>query len=181
VKYTTLIVTAVSAALLLAPGLVSGGNQSRSEKLAPCKQTVAAVAERRQATWEWEQKIDLDKTSTEYKERKTASCAYLRYLKRVWSHRADARYHLVRKLETQPTAAIKWVFNDYANQALDVAWCESRLSVWAENGQYLGLFQMGSSERRIYGHGTTAIQQAEAAHEYFVDSGRDWSPWSCKP
>ena len=51
----------------------------------------------------------------------------------------------------------------------------------AQNGQYLGLFQMGSSERRLFGHGETAHQQALAAHRYFVVSGRDWSPWSCKP
>lgn len=40
---------------------------------------------------------------------------------------------------------------------------------------------MGSSERRIYGHGDTFLDQAIAAHKYFVASGRDWSPWSCKP
>ena len=34
--------------------------------------------------------------------------------------------------------------------------CESGLRTDAQNGQYLGLFQMGSSERRIYGHGSTA-------------------------
>ena len=42
-----------------------------------------------------------------------------------------------------------------------------------------GLFQMGSSERRLFGHGATAHEQALAAHRYFVVSGRDWSPWSC--
>ena len=63
----------------------------------------------------------------------------------------------------------------------EVARCESRLTTSAQNGQYLGLFQMGSSERRLFGHGTTAIAQVRAAHRYFVASGRDWSPWSCKP
>ena len=51
----------------------------------------------------------------------------------------------------------------------------------AQNGQYLGLFQMGSSERQLFGHGASALEQAKAAHRYFVLSGRDWSPWSCKP
>ena len=40
---------------------------------------------------------------------------------------------------------------------------------------------MGSSERTLFGHGNTALEQAVAAHRYFVASGKDWSPWSCKP
>ena len=74
------------------------------------------------------------------------------------------------------------VFGPYCAQALRVSWCESRYWVWAKNGQYHGLFQMGSSERRMFGHSyNNAWVQARAAHRYFVASGRDWSPWSCKP
>jgi hypothetical protein len=62
-----------------------------------------------------------------------------------------------------------------------VSWCESKHSTTAQNGQYLGLFQMGWNERRLFGHGSTPRKQALAAHRYFVVSGRDWSPWSCKP
>ena len=51
----------------------------------------------------------------------------------------------------------------------------------AQNGQYLGLFQMGTTARRLYGHGPTALEQATAAHRYFVDSGHGWGAWSCKP
>ena len=69
----------------------------------------------------------------------------------------------------------------YCGEALEVAWCESRFSTTARNGQYLGLFQMGSSERHRYGHGRTVRAQAVAAHRYFVASGKDWSPWECKP
>lgn len=73
------------------------------------------------------------------------------------------------------------VFGDrYCGEALRVAWCESRLHPAARNGQYRGLFQMGSSERRIYGHGPDARTQSRAAYRYFVNSGRDWSPWSCR-
>jgi hypothetical protein len=98
--------------------------------------------------------------------------------------------HLRRVLHTReirrlralpPQAAICDVFDRYCGQAVQVAWCESRLHTDAENGQYLGLFQMGSSARGLYGHGPTAHEQAVAAHRYFVSSGRDWSPWSCKP
>jgi Lysozyme like domain len=86
-----------------------------------------------------------------------------------------------RREAALPKAAICNVFGQYCRQAVAVAWCESRLTTTAQNGQYLGLFQMGAYERQLFGHGSTARTQAEAAHEYFVSSGRDWSPWSCKP
>lgn len=74
------------------------------------------------------------------------------------------------------------VFGDrYCGQALRVSWCESRFSTTARNGQYRGIFQMGSWERQKFGHGSDAYTQARAAFRYFVASGKDWSPWSCKP
>lgn len=76
---------------------------------------------------------------------------------------------------------ICYVFGAYCAQALRVAWCESRFDVWARNGQYLGLFQMGSYARAHYGHGNDAWAQSRAAYRYFVASGRDWSPWTCRP
>lgn len=87
-----------------------------------------------------------------------------------------------RQLEKlPPKAAICDAFDSYCDEAVQVASCESRLNPSAQNGQYLGLFQMGSYARQQYGHGPTAHDQAVAAHRYFVSSGRDWSPWSCKP
>lgn len=77
--------------------------------------------------------------------------------------------------------AICSTFGRYCSQALRVARCESGYNVYARNGQYLGLFQMGSNERRIFGHGSTPLAQARAAYRYFVASGKDWSPWSCQP
>lgn len=71
--------------------------------------------------------------------------------------------------------------------AIKVAKCESSSYWWrgraqeAHNGQYLGMFQMGSRERYIYGHGPDPWSQAFAAHRYFLASGRTWWPWSCKP
>lgn len=82
---------------------------------------------------------------------------------------------------TRNERVIRHVFGRYGDQAVRVAKCESGLSEWARNGQYLGLFQMGSSERRIYGHGNNPWAQSRSARAYFFDSGRDWSPWSCKP
>src|SRR5262245_13877537 len=81
----------------------------------------------------------------------------------------------------QHRKAVCHYFGSYCEQARRVIRCESGYSVWARNGQYLGLFQMGSYARARYGHGTNAWAQARAAYRYFVASGRDWSPWSCKP
>lgn len=85
-----------------------------------------------------------------------------------------------RLAKAPPTAAIRAVFGRFASEAIKIAWCESRLVTTARNGQYLGLFQMGSHERGLFGHGSSAHAQARAAHRYFVRSGRDWSPWSCR-
>ena len=79
-----------------------------------------------------------------------------------------------------PKAAICAVFGDHCQEAVAIASCESHLSTTARNGQYLGLFQMGSYERQLFGHGDSAHAQAVSAHRYFVRSGRDWSPWSCR-
>lgn len=77
--------------------------------------------------------------------------------------------------------AIFAVFGPYAAGAMGVAGCETggTYDPRAQNGQYLGVFQMGASERATYGHGASWLEQAQAAYKYFVASGRDWSPWSC--
>ena len=85
------------------------------------------------------------------------------------------------QVKSSVTTAICHYFGSYCWQAVRVARCESGLSVWARNGQYLGLFQMGSYARARYGHGNDAWSQSRAAYRYFIDSGRDWSPWTCKP
>lgn len=78
--------------------------------------------------------------------------------------------------------AITWGFCGHhfrpcedGNVAQRIAWCESRYNRFAQNGQFLGLFQMGSRERSMFGHGPTAWDQAAAANRYQNTSG--WSPW----
>lgn len=78
-------------------------------------------------------------------------------------------------------AILRKIFGRYGSQAIRVAQCESGLRPWAQNGQYLGIFQMGTAERTLYGHGRGAWAQATAAHAYFLASGSDWSPWQCQP
>lgn len=75
----------------------------------------------------------------------------------------------------------RYVYCGYGDQAWVVSRCESHHYLWAVNGQYLGLFQMGSHERATYGYGNNPWDQARGAANYFYASGRDWSPWSCKP
>lgn len=109
---------------------------------------------------------------------------------RAQQRAAASRLALARRTQTRRLAAVAAatpqtvicrVFGDYCRQALAVSRCESGLRTDARNGQYLGLFQMGSSERRLFGHGPSVAEQVAAAHRYFVASGRDWGPWSCKP
>lgn len=86
------------------------------------------------------------------------------------------------------TQTVKYAINLYwcgkikktctaGKKALSVAWCESRFNMWARNGQYLGIFQMGTLERRIYGHAWNIWIQVKAAHKYYKDAG--WRPWAC--
>jgi hypothetical protein len=90
-------------------------------------------------------------------------------------------HNRIAKQQTVAKTAICKVFGPHCQDALRVSWCESKWYVWARNGQYRGIFQMGSSERATYGHGSGAWAQARAAFRYFVASGKDWSPWECKP
>ena len=107
-------------------------------------------------------------------QRKTAAA------KAALAHRQKVR-RLAAYQAATPRTVICRIFGDYCQQALAVSRCESGLRTDAENGQYLGLFQMGSTERRLFGHGPSVSEQVDAAYRYFVASGRDWSPWSCKP
>lgn len=125
-------------------------------------------------------------SSSERQAEATSTLAYAKrrvheLTKTVAALRAKVQARDTRKLASlKPRAAICAVFRDHCQEAIAVAWCESHLSTSARNGQYLGMFQMGSYERRLFGHGETAHAQAVAAHRYFLRSGRDWSPWSCR-
>ncbi len=87
--------------------------------------------------------------------------------------------------KTRAVKAIRQVFGHYAEQAVRVATCETggTFLLTSENGQYRGLFQMGSWERATFAHGQymTALDQVRAAWRYFCYSGRAWGPWECKP
>lgn len=122
--------------------------------------------------WRW-QLVKEKRRAHRLQRRLTARVLQVRSLRR--------QVGLLDRLNFDPVLAIRVVFGPYSEQALRVVRCESRFDLGATNGQYRGLFQMGSSERATYGHGNTALEQARAAYAYFVASGRDWSPWECKP
>jgi hypothetical protein len=103
----------------------------------------------------------------------------IRYYRRLIRARAELR-QARRLAHASPKVAICEVFGRYCHQALAVAWCESGHQTTARNGQYLGLFQMGDYARQIAGHGDSAYEQSRSAYRFFVLSGRDWSPWSCR-
>ena len=101
--------------------------------------------------------------------------------KTIASLRAKMRARDARRLAAlPPRAAICSVFGSALRGGRRGRLVRVAASTTAQNGQYLGLFQMGSYERRLFGHGASAHEQAVAAHRYFVRSGRDWSPWSCR-
>lgn len=78
-----------------------------------------------------------------------------------------------------PQQIICAVFVGQCQEAITVARCEGNFNPYAQNGQYLGTFQMGSYARSRYGHGYTIYEQAVAAYRYYRDAG--WSPWQCSP
>lgn len=78
-----------------------------------------------------------------------------------------------------PQAIICHVFGSACRAALNVARCEGNFNPFAQNGQFLGTFQMGAWARSVYGHGYTIYEQARAAFRYYLDSG--WSGWQCSP
>lgn len=155
---------------------------SNIERRVFCKGTKAYLVKKRLATWKWQDASYVTRTPTSYSERRTECSAYLKWLSQLWAGRAHKAFKKHAQLQ-DPVAAICHIFGRYCSQALAVSRCESGQShsVRAQNGQYLGMFQMGNYARSAYGHGYTPLEQAYAAYRYFVASGRDWSPWSCKP
>lgn len=124
--------------------------------------------------WRW-QKILATKDRDKMQRRLTARVLEVHSLQR--------QVALLAQLNLDPILAIRVVFGVWAAEAIRVSSCETgrTFDTGAKNGQYLGIFQMGSSERATYGHGSTALEQARAAYRYFVASGMDWSRWECQP
>lgn len=91
----------------------------------------------------------------------------------------DPGYHNVVNAIYFTWCGHRYVYCGEGYEAYRVAGCESTYNVYAQNGQYLGLFQMGSYARARFGHGYSPWVQARAAHRYYSTAG--WAPWSCQP
>jgi hypothetical protein len=178
-----LALLAIAAAALLAPPAQARVNHK-------CTDLRAGIVFYREATWKWQDKLHATRYRSSNSDKWARSCRYLRWVATLWQDRSRDTRLLLRKrvrhlayINSSPQRAICHAFGRYCYQAIRVADCESggTFSVYASNGQYLGMFQMGESERYLYGHGNTPLEQAQAAYRYFAASGYDWSPWSCKP
>jgi hypothetical protein len=83
----------------------------------------------------------------------------------------------------QALRAVCYYFGANCATAMRIVKCETggTYSPWSANGQYLGIFQMGSNERATFGHGNNVWAQAKAAKAYFdaeVKSGHNgFDPW----
>lgn len=110
---------------------------------------------------------------------------------RIRLHRHTNKLVQLKELQRiyalSPIGAILYIFGSHSQEAINVAACESgggdprNINIRAQNGQYLGMFQMGTDERATYakiGY-ETPYQQAVAAWNYFAVSG--WAPWACQP
>ena len=75
--------------------------------------------------------------------------------------------------------AVCFYFGSNCAEAMVIVNCETggTYSPWASNGQYQGMFQMGSYARAKYGQGNNVWAQAKAAYRMFRAQG--WSGWLC--
>ena len=80
-------------------------------------------------------------------------------------------------LYQQALRAVCFYFKQNCATAMRIVGCETGGSYtpWSANGQYHGIFQMGSHERAVYGDGNNVWAQAKAAYAYFRVAG--FGPW----
>lgn len=119
-------------------------------------------------------------TREEY-QRRYAAC-------REWGAAHNARHAQLCNETRSAEYAIRCVFPSGAE---DTAWriakCESTAhdmtpypnhGIYAQNGQYVGLLQMGIDERRAsgwYDRGSAPIVQARSTYRLYLERG--WGPW----
>jgi len=147
--------------------------------VAKCPGTVKHIARTKTQTWKIQDRIgEARHVASARHPSSYLSCKYLRWVAAQWRGRLNEARETLASLSTVE-GAIRHVWGAEAGNALKVAWCESNYSVYARNGQYLGLFQMGDWARSNYGHGWDALTQARAAYRLWLDEG--WSQWECSP
>ena len=74
--------------------------------------------------------------------------------------------------------AVCYYFGPNCQTAMRIVKCETggTYSTLSANGQYHGIFQMGSHERATFGDGNNVWAQAKAAYHYFL-AAHGFGPW----
>lgn len=142
-----------------------------------------AIAHQRARTWRCQLGLGRPRSRVSYAAERSPSLAFRKWTLRLWRDRAEYECHLARQL-SDPVRAIYAVFGKYGAQAVEVARCETggTFSIYADNGQYLGLFQVSAHWRRVVpGFAYTPLAQARHAYRVFRLTGSNWSHWTCKP
>jgi len=150
----------------------------------------------RARTWHWQDVAHVARSRPIKGAGGYHSPGYLRWVEKRWNRRRIAAYKYAHRpvyhaptVVASPSGSVPQlicrVFGSVAcAEAVHIAYRESHFETWAANGQYLGIFQMGSTERATYGlHDShhhllysTAYEQIVAAHNYYLVAG--WGPWA---
>lgn len=191
-----LTLTVGLALLLAAPGHTASAYKPTTKFQPGCLEVRQGINFYRGKVWHWQDKLGWARAKSNFiTKEQPASCKYAYWVSQLWALRASYfhnRYNSLWNAKTpdQIKFVIRWVFKGYGDQAVEVASCETggTFSLWAENGQYKNIFQMGESERTQFGWhtiGSPAIVAAKAAKAYFDYSlrvnGYGWYPWECRP
>lgn len=158
----------------------------------PGQYTSAIVSTKFELTQQCRRDLGLPVYQTRRHWETTRSQAYLAWMWRLWHKRHVTCMHQTKRALSDVRYAIRLIFQgpgdprypyDAAEQAIRVAWCESRWTTTDKLGQYEGVFQMGAAERAQYGVGNyqTVIEQVRSGYRMFVAAGRSWGRWQCRP
>jgi hypothetical protein len=181
------LVTVVAA--LMVVGTVEHQAESHTLKSSPYStRLVHQIHHARRATWNCQVRLGRTKTRASVVPLHARSVGFRRWaLRDKWVPLAagcsrELRRVIAARNALTPSAAqqaICDVWGRWCREAIAVARCETggTFSVYAQNGQYLGLFQMGDWARSVYGHSYTPWGQARAAYRNFLDNG--WGQWEC--
>jgi hypothetical protein len=67
-------------------------------------------------------------------------------------------------------------------QAVSVAWCESRLEPWVIGGDNYGLFQINAVHAyRVGGVDALLDPEVNTRLAYDIWLAQGWAPWGCRP
>jgi hypothetical protein len=186
-------VTVVTLAFLAIPGPARGHTHQplRTAQAQTSRTQATVVRLRGQIGWNRDRTQHYRRLAmrppapTAHAELRTRSVHILRKFKHLWNvRRIHAKAHLNSVLRSSDPADVPvilyYVFGKTLYpEALHIVRGESGFQIGAANGQYLGLFQMGSGERAAnatIGY-STALEQTVAAHNLYLSRG--WEPWTC--